>query len=74
MDIRRTNILKHDINTGNNTPIAKQAYKSNSVKRGFIENEIDDMEKKGIIRKSKKSLGFPSSNSRQKRWDEKILC
>src|SRR3954452_2467659 len=33
IDIRRTNILKYDINTGNNTPIAKQAYKSNPVKK-----------------------------------------
>ena len=59
MDIGRTNILKHDINTGNNAPIAKQAYKSNPVKKVFIENEIKDMEKRGIIRKSKSPWASP---------------
>ena len=59
MDIRRTNILKHDINTGNNAPIAKQAYRSNPVKKAFIENEIKDMEKRKIIRKSKSPWASP---------------
>lgn len=59
MDIGRTNILKHDINTGNSSPIAKQAYKSNPVKKTFIENEIKDMEKRGIIRKSKSPWASP---------------
>ena len=59
MDIGRTNILKHDINTGNNAPIAKQAYRSNPVKKIFIENEIKDMEKRGIIRKSKSPWASP---------------
>ena len=44
MDIGRTNILKHEINTGSNPPVATQAYKSNPVKKLFIEQEIDDME------------------------------
>jgi len=59
MDIGRTNILKHDIHTGNHAPIAKQAYKSNPVKKVFIENEIQDMEKRGIIRKSKSPWASP---------------
>ena len=59
MDIGRTNILKHDINTGNNAPIAKQAYRSNPVKKAFIENEIKDMEKRKIIRKSKSPWASP---------------
>ena len=53
MNIGRTNIFKYDINTGNNTLIVKQAYKSNSVKKIFIENEIKDMKKREIIRKLK---------------------
>ena len=73
MDIGRTNILKHKINTGNNSPIAKQAYKSNPVKKEFIENEINNMKKKRDYQKIEKSLGLPSSHSRQKRWYEKIL-
>ena len=59
MDIGQTNILKYKINTGKNAPIAKQAYKSNPVKKEFIENKIDYMEKKGIIRKSKSPWAFP---------------
>ena len=59
MNIGRTNILKHYINTGNNTSIAKQAYKSNPVKKTFIENEIKDIEKRGIIRKSKSPWTSP---------------
>src|SRR2546423_15710057 len=59
MDIGHTNFLKHDINTGNNAPIAKQAYRSNSVKKIFIENEIKDMEKRRIIRKSKSPWALP---------------
>ena len=59
MDIGRTGILKHDINTGNNAPIAKQAYKSNPIKKAFIEKEILDMKKCGIIRKSKSPWASP---------------
>src|SRR5256885_3199030 len=63
MDIGQTNILKHEINTGNNSPIAKQAYKSNPVKKEFIENEIDDMEKKGIFEKPK--IPWPSQEVKE---------
>ena len=59
MDIGRTSILKHEINTGNNTPVAKQAYRANPVKRQFIEQEIEDMERRGIIRKSKSPWASP---------------
>ena len=53
MNIGRISILKHKINTGNNAPVAKQAYRANSVKRKFIEQEIEDMKRREIIRKSK---------------------
>jgi hypothetical protein len=59
MDIGRTNILKHEINTGTSMPIATQAYKSNPVKKSFIEKEIKDMEDRGIIRKSKSPWASP---------------
>src|SRR5436853_3847716 len=59
MDIGRTNILKHEINTGSNPPVATQAYKSNSVKKLFVEQEIEDMEMRGIIRKSKSPWASP---------------
>ena len=59
MDIWCTSILKHEINTGNNAPVAKQAYRANSVKRKFIEQEIEDMKRRGIIRKSKSPWASP---------------
>ena len=59
MDIGCTSILKHEINTGNNALVAKQAYRANSVKRQFIEQEIEDMERRGIIRKSKSPWASP---------------
>ena len=59
MDIGKTTLIKHKINTGNNTAIAKPAYKSNPVKRAFIEKEIKEMENNGIIRKSTSPWSSP---------------
>jgi hypothetical protein len=52
MDIGRTAILKHTINTGNAKPLAKTFYEVNPVKKTFINNEVQEMLKKGIIRLS----------------------
>src|SRR5919205_3717079 len=52
MDIGRTAILKHSINTGNAEPIAQTFYKANPMKKEFIKKEIEEMLKKGIIRPS----------------------
>ena len=59
MDIGRTNILKHEINTGNSAPVAKSYYKGNQVKRDFIANEINDMMKRELIRESKSPWAAP---------------
>src|SRR3954447_6462071 len=59
LDIGRTNILQHEINTGTQPPIAKQAYKSNPIKKDFIEKEIKEMEQRGLIRKSKSPWASP---------------
>src|SRR3954453_9718053 len=53
LDIGRTDILKHEINTGTHPPVAKQAYKSNTIKRDFIEKEIDKLKQRELIRRSK---------------------
>ena len=52
MDIGRSNILKHEINTANAEPVSQQAYKTNPIKKIFIEKEVADMEAKQLIRKS----------------------
>jgi hypothetical protein len=46
-----TNVVKHQINTGNNEPIAMKPYKADIEKRKIIKDEIEKMEKAGIIRK-----------------------
>src|SRR6266487_1207724 len=54
-EVGRTNIVKHTINTGDKKPI-KQRARRLSVKEKELEKEhIEEMLKKGIIRKSKSS-------------------
>src|SRR4051794_16540473 len=59
MDIGYTTIIQHEINTGSQTPLTQAAYRSNSIKKEFIEKEIIDMEKRNIIRKSKSPWASP---------------
>ena len=59
LDIGRTKLLKHKINTENAQPVAKPAYKSNPIKKEFVEKEINDMEQRGIIRKSMSPWASP---------------
>src|SRR6266498_2486637 len=54
-EVGRTNVVKHTINTGDEKPI-KQRARRLSVKEKELEKEhIEEMLKKGIIRKSKSS-------------------
>ena len=59
MDIGHTTIIQHEINTENQTPLAQAAYRSNPIKKEFIEKEIIDIEKQNIIRKSKSPWASP---------------
>lgn len=59
LDIGRTNLLKHEINTANASPVAQQAYKTNPVKKEFIEREIIDMENRQLIRRSMSPWAAP---------------
>jgi hypothetical protein len=52
MDIGRTSLLKHTINTGDAMPEAKGFYAVGPEKAEFIRNEIKDMLNRGIIRPS----------------------
>ena len=59
MDIGRTDLLKHEINTANSAPVAQQAYRSNPVKKEFIEKEVADMEERKLIRRSMSPWAAP---------------
>ena len=59
MDIGRTDLLKHEINTTTAAPVAQQAYKTNPMKREFIEKKVADMEARQLIRKSMSPWAAP---------------
>src|SRR2546430_11478252 len=48
----KTGIIKHKIDTGEHEPIAGKPYKTNDEKKKIIKEEIEKMEKSGIIRRS----------------------
>ena len=48
----KTGIIKHKIDTGEHEPIAGKPYKTNDEKKKIIKEEIEKMEKAGIIIKS----------------------
>ena len=51
--------MKHEINTTNASPVAQQAYKTNPVKKEFIEKEIIDMKSRQLIRRSMSPWAAP---------------
>ena len=55
----RTNIVKHEIDTGNHKPIAQKPYRTDDEKKELIKKEIDKMLKNGVIRKAKGPWGSP---------------
>ena len=59
LDIGRTNILQHEIPTGDAAPIAKRPYKGNFKKNQFIEKEVQDMLQRGLIRESSSPWAAP---------------
>jgi hypothetical protein len=58
-DLGLTNAITHEINTGNNLPIKKRAYRCSPDELEFLEKEIENMKKKNIIRESFGSWAFP---------------
>ena len=58
-ELGRTNIVKHEIDTGDHKPIKQVAYKVNPHKKKIIEEEIGKMLKKGVIRKSNSPWSSP---------------
>ena len=58
-DLGRTDIVKHEIDTGNCKPIKQAAYKVNPHKKKIIEDEVKKMFKKGVIRKSNSPWSSP---------------
>ena len=57
---RRTNVIQHEINTGNNPPIAlKPYYRRSPLEKEFIKEEIDRMLKENIISPSDSPWSAP---------------
>ena len=56
----RTNVIQHEINTGNNSPIAlKPYYRRSPLEKEFIKEEIDRMLKENIISPSDSPWSAP---------------
>ena len=58
-EIGRTDLVKHQIITGEAVPIAQQPYRVNPKNRDFLKQEIAKMETQGIIRKSSSPWASP---------------
>ena len=58
-DLGRTNIVKHEIDTGKHKPIKQAAYRVNPHKKRIIEEEISKMFKKGVIQRSNSPWSSP---------------
>src|SRR5918912_565068 len=58
-DLERTNIVKHEIDTGKHKPIKQAAYRVNPHKKRIIEEEISKMFKKGVIQRSNSPWSSP---------------
>ena len=48
----RTNIIQHRINTGTESPIKQRFYRTNPSEEKFLEEEIDRLLEKGLVRRS----------------------
>jgi hypothetical protein len=58
--IGRTSKITHKINTGDHPPISQKYYKVTEDKRRIIKEEIEKMEKEGIIQETKGSCPWSS--------------
>ncbi|HVH95926.1 MAG TPA: reverse transcriptase family protein, partial [Bacillus sp. (in: firmicutes)] len=58
-DLGRTNIAKHLIDTGDHKPIKQTAYRVNPHRKKIIEEEIQKMLEKGVIRRSNSPWSTP---------------
>lgn len=53
----RTNLIEHQIHTGDSMPIRKRPFRISPKEREMITDDITELENKGIIRKSKSPWG-----------------
>ena len=72
-DIGRTNIIKHQINTGDATPLAQSPYRCNPKNKEFLRKEISRMEEQGIVKRSKSPWAAPVVIV-EKKGGDKRLC
>jgi hypothetical protein len=55
----RTNIVKHQIDVGDAKPVKQRFYRTHPKEDQFIQEEIDRMMKKGLVKKSKSPWASP---------------
>ena len=72
-DIGRTDIIKHQIITGDAHPIKQQAYRCNPKNKDFLKAEIVKMEQQGIVQKSISPWASPVVIV-DKKGGEKRIC
>jgi hypothetical protein len=72
-EIGRTNVIQHRIETGDSMPISQTPYRINPKNKEFLRNEIANMEKNGIIRKSSSPWAAPVVIV-DKKGGEKRIC
>ncbi len=58
-DLGKTGIIKHGIDTGDTKPIKQRAYQTGPKEKQIIKIEVEEMLKKGVIRKSKSPWTSP---------------
>jgi hypothetical protein len=71
--IGRTNVIKHKIITKDAIPISQPPYRCNPKHRNFLQEEINRMEKQGLIRKSASPWASPVVIV-DKKGGDKRLC
>ena len=59
LDLGRTNLLTHCIDTGNARPIEQQPHRTSPSKHAEIERQVKDLLERGIVKKSNSPWSSP---------------
>ena len=68
-DVGRTNLIEHEINTGNNKPIKQKQFKIPQAVQGVLDTQIKEMVKNNLIEPSTSAWCSPMMIIKQKKRD-----